>query len=559
MSAVLIVGWDGGSWNVIRPLMQRGRLPNLTRLCRDGCWGPLRAPWPPVTFPSWTTFMTGVNPGRHGIFDFTRREEGRYRVRFVNAGDRQSPSLWSILSQAGKRVCVLGLPATYPPEEINGILVSGFDTPVTTRADDSFVFPPSAAALIRQLGGFPFADFQEFEVNHRWYVRARASLLRAIARKTELAKQLLCRERWDCFVIVFGETDTASHHFWHFADPYSPLYDAVGAGEFGETLAQVYEALDEALGALVAAAPAEANVLLVSDHGFGGSSGRYVHLNRWLAEQGWLRFLVEASSGLDFSWVKRLALRCIPARLQAPLFRLRDYALANTVESQSRFAGIDFSTTVAFADESPTFPGIWLNVRGRDEHGVVAAKDYESVRQQICEALESWRLAPEGTPVVARVWRREELYHGPFVDRAPDVVLELGADPKGYSIGVAGSRGHPGPLMSEVDRSVWRGGKLAGLSGSHRQDGVYVLAGPGVRGRGEAGADMTQMTPSVLGLCKIPFDPQFFDGEMLDTVVSSSVGDWVSNKRIPVRPPAPYTAEQERMLEERLRALGYLE
>lgn len=558
MSSLLIVGWDGASWNVIRPLLEKGCLPNLARLCHQGCSGALRAPWPPVTFPSWTTFMTGVNPGRHGIFDFTQRDGGRYRVRFVNAGDRASPTVWSLLSRARKRVCVLGLPATYPPEEINGILVSGFDTPVTTRADDSFVFPRSAARLIRELGGFPFADFQEFKVNRRWYAKARDSLLRSVSRKAELAKQILRRERWDCFMVVFGESDTASHHFWHFADPESPLYDRQGADVFGDTVAEVYSALDEALGVLLAVAP-EANLLLVSDHGFGGSSGRAVHLNRWLAEHGWLRFRTGRGRGLGLSWLKEQALRHIPAGLQAPLFRLGNYSLASVLESQSRFAGIDFSMTVAFSEESPTFPGIWLNVVGRDQNGVVRPEDYEFIRDEVCHALLAWRLPPDGAPAMSRVWRREELYHGAFVGRAPDIVLELAVTQEGYSIASRSSRGEAGPLVSSVDRNTWRGGKLAGLSGTHRQDGVYVLAGPDVRARGPSAADMTQMAPSVLGLCQILFDPQFFDGEMLDTIVSKPAGELVSNETIPSRSGTPYLPEEERELEERLRTLGYLE
>jgi hypothetical protein len=161
---LLILGLDGATLDLVEPWIAEGRLPHLARLRRDGAWGRLASTVPAATFPSWTSFMTGVNPGRHGVLDFTRRERGEYRVRFVNATYRKAPTIWRLLSDAGRRVSVLGLPGTYPPEPINGYMVSGFDTPVTTRADERFVYPPAFADEVAAAGGFPFADFQEFSI-----------------------------------------------------------------------------------------------------------------------------------------------------------------------------------------------------------------------------------------------------------------------------------------------------------------------------------------------------------------------------------------------------------
>ncbi len=553
---LLVVGWDGASWNVLEPWLQQGRLPALARLRRLGLSGPLRAPWPPVTFPSWTTFMTGVNPGRHGIFDFTRREPGTYRVRFVNATYRQAPTVWKILSELGRRICVVGLPATYPPEPVNGILVSGFDTPVTTKTDDSFVYPPSAAPLIRDLGGFPFAEFQEFVVNREWYRMARRKLLQGIERKLRLAQVLLRRERWDCFFLLFGESDTASHHYWHFFDPQSPLYDPEGASEFGSVLLEVFERLDLALAALWREVP-DADVLLLSDHGFGGASGWLFHANRWLAEQGWLRFL-PARRVLDLTPVKRWALRWVPPRWQAPFFRWRQNAVANELETRSRFSGIDFKNTWVFSEESSTCPSLWVNLAGRDPAGRVAPRDYERVRDEVAEAI--LRLpAPGGeTPAVARVWRREELYEGPCLELAPDLLIELAETTGGYSYSLASSGGVRGPLWSELDRARWQGGKLGGLSGTHRREGIFALAGPQVERTGEViTADMVQMAPTILSLCGTSV-AQLFDGETLCSVVSTS-RCVVPQEQFSQNVLHPYSALEEAELEQRLRNLGYLD
>jgi hypothetical protein len=185
---------SGATWDLLGPWCAQGRLPHLEAIRRRGLWGPLASTMPPATLPSWSTFMTGVNPGKHGIYDFTRRRTGTYEIEFVNATFRKVPTVWRRLSEAGRRVCVLGLPGTYPPEILNGYMVSGFDTPVTTRADASFIAPSSLAPLVMQMGGFPFADFQEFRVGPDWHRTAIDRLLRGIETKARLGQTLLQRE-----------------------------------------------------------------------------------------------------------------------------------------------------------------------------------------------------------------------------------------------------------------------------------------------------------------------------------------------------------------------------
>ena len=265
---LLILGLDGATLDLVEAWAKAGVLPNFARLIHEGTWGRLASTVPPATFPSWTTFMTGVNPGRHGVFDFARRVQNSYRVHFTNATYRKAPTVWRLLSDAGRRVSVLGLPGTYPPENINGYTISGFDTPVTTRADASFVHPRSFAAEVERLGGFPFADFQEFRIGAGWQRKAVASLVAGIDRKARLAEQLLTQEAWDCFMLLLGESDTVAHHFWGFHDRGSPRFTAAGAAAFGDPIRTVYEALDRLIGHLRARFPS-AYLLLASDHGFG--------------------------------------------------------------------------------------------------------------------------------------------------------------------------------------------------------------------------------------------------------------------------------------------------
>jgi predicted AlkP superfamily phosphohydrolase/phosphomutase len=288
---IAIVGLDGATWDLAGPFLEAGDMPALASLVRAGARGALRSTTPPVTFPAWSSFMTGTNPGKHGIFDFTRRVPGTYEVAFVGSRDRRMPTMWKLLSDAGRRVAVLGVPTTYPPEPINGIMVGGFDSPVATGIDGSFVHPREFyAEMTRAVGPYAITDFQELTIGPGWHADALPKILAAVDRKRDLARYVLRREPWDCFMVLFGEADTASHHFWMFADPRSPRFDAQGAQRFGSALRDVYRRLDAALGAIVAELPSDASVLVASDHGFGGAGTSVLHLNRWLADHGWLTF-----------------------------------------------------------------------------------------------------------------------------------------------------------------------------------------------------------------------------------------------------------------------------
>ncbi len=555
---LLIIGLDGATWDLIDPWIAAGRLPHLERLRRQGVFGPLASTVPPATFPSWSTFMTGVNPGKHGIFDFTRRQLGTYGVQFVNASFRKVPTIWKRLSDAGRRVCVLGVPGTYPPEDVNGYMVSGFDTPVTTRADASFVSPRTLAPLVEQVGGFPFADFQEFRVGRRWYRMALDRLLRGIETKTRLAQTLLSREQWDCFLLLFGESDTVAHHFWKFHDVNSPLFDAEGAQEFGTAICRVYEALDAAIGALVSAAAPTA-VLVASDHGFGGTGTKAVYLNEWLVQGGFQRRRRHGAATQVTGRLKRAALQYVPAHLQARLFRLQAGRWANWLETRARFAGIEWTDTRAFSEELNYFPSVWLNLQGREPAGVVHPTDYDRVREDVCLAAAALRDPEHGAAVVRRAWRREELYAGPWTQYAPDIVLELNYD-RGYSYRCLPTGSAPARRAVRVLRAhESAGGKLAGMSGSHRPDGIFMVSpmSVGAARTGSGRAAMADLAPTILQLCGID-PPPGLDGRALLAPASPRLQP-LSAKPASASAEHVYGPAEEHEIAARLTALGYLQ
>ena len=563
---IAIVGLDGATWDLARPLMDAGEMPTLRRLVAAGASGVLRSTTPPVTFPAWSSFMTGANPGKHGIFDFTRRVPGTYELAFVTSHDRRLPTMWRLLSDAGRRVAVLGVPTTYPPEPVNGIMIGGFDSPVTTGIDGSFVHPRALYDEMRAaVGPYTITDFQELRIGPGWHDAALPKILAAVDRKRDLGRWVLAREAWDVFMVLFGEADTASHHFWMFADPRSPRFDAARASRHRNALRDVYRRLDTALAAIVGALPRDATVLVASDHGFGGAGTTAVHLNRWLAERGLLRFHAGARAvpARIVRGARGLALRALPRGAQERAVRRRGRGLARRLEAWSRFGAINLARTAAFSEELNYAPSIWLNVRGRDPLGTVApGRDYEALIESLRADLLAWRHPVSDARIVAAVHRRDEIYTGGCVDSAPDLVLEPALE-NGYSYVWLPSTGDERASVRPLAPAEYVAGKGGGMNGSHRADGLWALAGPAVARGIRAAASITDVAPTVLHLAGLPV-PSWMDGRVIPGVAGEIVTAGAESGNTATLAafagePSARTAGEEDELWRRLVALGYLE
>ncbi|MEO0324218.1 MAG: alkaline phosphatase family protein [Myxococcota bacterium] len=563
----LIVGLDGADVDVIHALGPE-RLPQLHRLMREGAWARLESVQPPATLPNWTTFLTGVDPGRHGVFDFTTRDAD-YRVRFTAGTVREAPTLAARLDALGLRCAVVAFPGTYPPERLtHGAFVSGWDAPVAFAADRSFVWPPSLHdAMKARFGALRFDDVDEFDAAAPgWHAALAGALERRIARKLELALALMDgaltgTRAWDLFAVYFGESDTASHHLWAHHDPASPRHPAQASPEAQAGLGRVYEALDAALGRLAAAAGEGVEITVVSDHGSGGASDQVLYLNRALADAGLLRFREAPARRRAAQAVKDAALTRLPPALREQVFRLGGAVLPSWLESQARFGAIDFRKTVAFSDELNYFPGVWLNLRCRDAQGTV--DDPRAATRAVRDALLALVNPFTGAPAVARVWRREELFDGPHAERAPDLLLRLnrsGPAP-GYSLNLMPSAGAPpgtGPWR-RLAPEEHLGRKGRSLPGSHRERGLFVAAGPRVRPVGEVPAHIADATATVLARMDVAVPP-----EAMGRVLWEALDDGRARARTLPKAPAPEPTPSpsragEAAIERRLRALGYVD
>jgi len=392
-------------------------------------------------------------------------------------------------------------------------------------------------------------DLNESSRADDFHERAATTLLTRIDRKLDFALEALEQVRAQrkgalpsLTMIVFSESDTIGHHYWRDHDPKSPRHDEAASFERREALTRVYQSLDRACGELRSAVGPDVLCVVMSDHGMGGASDKIVHLNRYLAERGLLRRRTGPGRFIDRSakQLRDIALAWLPSSVAQQVFR-RARAAAAELESRARFGGFDWHHTLAFSEEANTNPGVWINLEGREAEGCVAPEDYEAVRDRVIAALLAWRL-PSGDPVVARAVRREEIHRGPHVERAPDIIVELALD-AGYGLSLVptpwsegGDQGVGIPSLRILQSDDAAGGRGRGMNGTHRNEGIWIAVGADTGSR-EAPRRLIHVAPwlaEAMGL------------------------DWASPKGQGQQTVA-YDDEEEAMVAERLRALGYLE
>jgi predicted AlkP superfamily phosphohydrolase/phosphomutase len=561
MAKLVVLGLDGATFDVVLPWVQAGKLPHFACLLNRGISGRLRSTVPPMSPPAWNSFMTGMNPGKHGIYDFTGRKPHSYETHFINASWRRAPTIWHYLSRAGKRVAVLSVPFTYPPEPVNGVMISGMDAPgVAGLVDRSATYPPDLCDELKaHVGDYPMGPNLFAYTDPADMVDA---AVRTIEQKTAAARYLYHKEDWDFFMFVLGETDAASHRFWRYGDPASPLRDGTTRGaKVAHALLTVYEKADEMIGQFMALAAPDTTLIVMSDHGNGGNSDKAVYLNRWLESQGLLRFkMVNGFVKAGVERAKQFGLRVLPPHIKRAIYRLTK--IPDLMESWTRFAAIDWTRTQAYSEETPYYPSIWINLQGREPRGTVKPADYERLREHIMAQLAAWRNPYSGEKMIQRVHRREELYAGPHVEQAPDLTIEWELD-HGYSYlfrPSAGSRRAPVHQLAGDERRRVK-------SGDHRDEGIFLASGPHFTGPCEIKeASILDLAPTLLYLLGLPIPPEM-DGRVLTQLFPDAY-----LARHPIHaghagglgsgfdePPRDYSAAEAEAIRSRLQGLGYIE
>ncbi len=546
---ILIIGLDGASPELVRRWVGEGKLPHLAALIERGGLGELTSV-PNVMSPAaWSSFATGLDPGRHGVFYFLDRIPGTYKTRYVNSTSRDGVPMWSALTMAGKRVASLFVPLTFPAVEVNGVLASEWLAP--SIQDPAYSFP-------RDLPQRMLTVAPEFQLHTGMteYVRKGryAEVLErkkiSVGAKAKVAADLLSSESWDLFVVAFDETDPVQHYFWHFLDPRHPEHTAEGARRFGDGILQIYQAADVAIGKLLALVGEDTYVFVVSDHGFGLNPGGQLYLKGLLRAHG----LEVGANGHGRGLMGKVArgaydllYRLLPSDTKhrlAARFRGLHERLMHT-----SFAGdINWAATKAYTFWSNGCSEPWINVRGRDPAGIVApGADTEQTVQAVIEAIMEARDTATGEPAAESVLRSDQIYHGPHVDRAPDLLVRWRTD--------LVAQGLRSPSLGKVSTEPVAEDLR---TGSHQLQGLLVAAGPR-EGFGQIPphASIMDIAPTVYGLLDIP-PPHSLDGRAWTEVFPHAVRVQDTAEVVPALATGGMSDEDAVVVEKRLEDLGYL-
>jgi len=540
LERLVILGLDGATWNVLDPMRKRGWMPNLDELLAKSARGTLRSIIPPVTTAAWTSMMTGCGPARHGVFDHRYFDVAAGQMKVNHSGRVRVPTVWHLLSEAGRSVVSLNLPGTYPPLKVRGVVVSGMDAP---HLDAALSGAPEFAQRLK-------AEAPAYSLRYFWkHVPSTLAELTENARLTAesfkgraqgglLADQMV--PDWTTLLVQFQNLDPFQHRAWRFLN-----VDETGIDDpaWNNAAGEAIRGLDTAIGMLAELADRRgAGVLVVSDHGFGPCLGR-IHVNRILIEAGVAR--VPGLSGRLQRRAKQAAenLRLWGAKRDDP--EARSSSFDTSVVAQFPF---DWKRTLAFAPHQDTAAMVYLNSTARSAGAPLSTpREIDEARKAALEALSAARHPETGIALFPKIVETADAYQ---IDPARE--------------------GYP-DLIALPDEAYWVRTKLSAgkawverdpnLPGTHRPEGIIALAGAGVPVRTSLDADLIDVTPTILKLVGMPI-PSHVEGKplaCLSDLPTTRQDPPASAVAGPHRSQFEYTPEEQAIIEQRLADLGYLE
>lgn len=440
---VVVVGFDGASPILIQKWF--AQMPTFRRIKKEGYFGLSVPPIPAQTPVAWTTFMTGKNPGKHGIFSFAMRKPGTYEREIIQPQTNKAKTLWNILSKEGKKVGVINVPMS----DVDGI--RGFIIPGFVSRNEGIPYPDKVKEKIkRQLGINRLVGDVEIEILNK--VKREPDLffkrVNQITDQTaRVAHHLFQEEDWDFFMTVFMGTDRIQHFFWRYVDDAHPKFEKT---RFTEFVKDYYIKMDKIIGDFIQSADKDTTVIVLSDHGFCPVHSEVI-VNNYLQELGFLK-------------VKN--------------------------------GKIDLHNSKAI---SYGYGDIWLNVKGREPQGIVnPGEEYEATRNQIIHQLK--KVSIDGEKPWKDIKKREEIYHGNYVKNAPDLLIVFNEGWQAARRPEITERNKQKRYVNDNPR--WSGGH----DGTHDPadvPGIIGVYGSGIQGGKKLQVHLWDVAPTILNLMGI--------------------------------------------------------
>lgn len=490
---LIVVGLDGATWNIILPLIEKNKLPTFKKLLESGVSGTLKSTIPPVTGPSWLSFATGKNPGKTGIFDFINKSDVDLTLRSVSSSNYKGQSIWDYLSNNDYKTGVVAYPTLYPPYQIKGFMVSGIGAP----DDRNITYPKELIKELNDISG----GYEVIVNYHDTKYNDMNLFLRDMNKQTDkqfkVVLHLLKTKDWDSFIYVCSATDWIQHIMWKHIDKSHPQYDKETSGEYAEEFEKFFQKIDEFLNQLMSF---DANLLIVSDHGFGPQDQRF-NLAEWLENKGYLtrkKFQKSLKTKLRqaLSFITRLLRlkRFVPKTVASRVSRSLSTSIANIID-------LDKSIAYCLGHTIP-FGGIYINP------DIKNSNKYETIKTRIINDLQ--KLSSDvGKPLKVTIYDSEKIYKGDKVHLAPDIIFTI----NNWRCVIL-EENFEGPLFEGKPHSNRH-------TGSHRLKGIFLAYGKDIKkGYKIKGARIYDIAPTILHIFGLPI-PDDMDGRVLTEIFES--------------------------------------
>jgi predicted AlkP superfamily phosphohydrolase/phosphomutase len=485
LGRVIVLGFDGIDPGMVEKYVSEGVMPNFKHIIDDGAFGSLLSTLPPSSASAWTSAVTGVNPGKHGIYGFmgqARPNEAGQAV-FNTSLQRGFQPVWHVLGEYGRRSVIINIPLTSPADSLNGLMVAGF--PHATDDSSSYFWPHS---LRDELSDYTFDAFRVICAKNR-EDRFLQKMQGIESKRLEIGMRLFDRNDWDLFWIVFTFTDRYQHYLWKYMDEKHPMYDAVGGREYGGAIRDAYAMTDRFIGDFLPKLRDNDLLIVMSDHGFGR--------------------LYYTVNGQNFLY------RTIGAT--------QDALCAD-------FFGAKFKIDVS---------------------GPGAEERYNSVRARLIDGLRALKDPANGTPIVDSIYVKEQIYKGPYLSSAPDVVCLENPDYLFFTLPRT-------PDLRVIDAGP---SPDKAFSGFHRRKGTVALFGKAVAGGQRFDGRIVDIAPIIMAYLGVPA-PAEIDGRVPTQLFVTDAGPPLNLARSSesgyVRPNL-ISDQDSNTMEKQLKAVGYIQ
>ncbi|MBD3183605.1 hypothetical protein GF312_15030 [Candidatus Poribacteria bacterium] len=545
---VCVIGLDGMAPHLLEWLVSEGHMPNIKKFMDKGIYGPLKSTIPPITPTAWASFITGKNPGKHGIYGFLNFDPGNPgEVSLNNSQSIVGDTLLNILSRNEKKSGIINLPMTYPPQPVNGFLITGLMTP---SIENTFTYPPELKTELLEI--FPEYDFlvhfELFDVNSdRRFKNFVDTAIKVITIRANACLYLMEKYHWDFLMVHFQSVDAIQHKLWSYIDPDLKLSKSKDKWR-RDRIIEFYNVLDKLIGQIKSRINlSDTTTIIMSDHGFGARKGK-IFPNVLLKKLGILKSYDEISNVQSNIFKKtKEFLRYIP--LLVPIYKMarKNFSRKSRItwleyleRQQDSFdfhKNLDFNKTKAYLMSAGSYYGsLYINEQSH------------KLCDSLIKHLENARDPETGEVIFKGIFRAKDIYSGEQLKLAPDLII---VPREGYAIDDSLSAKK---LLERSSKLVW---------GEHREYGIFMAFGDIIKENNNlTNARIIDIAPTIL-YCLGLMIPEDMDGRILVSIfkeshmdnypVEYSKMDKTNNNRL----KHTYSQSEKIIVRDRLKNLGY--